>query len=59
MLRWSFMLFILAVVEGGLSHSGSGEGSALIAKISLVLAACLFILFQRVNYQQEHNERKA
>jgi uncharacterized membrane protein YtjA (UPF0391 family) len=46
MLRWSFMLFVLAAVEGTLSHNGTGEGSALIAKISFALATMLFILFQ-------------
>jgi uncharacterized membrane protein YtjA (UPF0391 family) len=57
MLRWSFMLFVLSLVEGFLSRSPGGEGSALVAKISLIGAICLFIAFQRANERGAGEER--
>ncbi len=58
MLRWSFMLFVLSLVEGGLSHSQPREGSALIATISFIAATSLFILSQLMNYDHSNDERK-
>jgi uncharacterized membrane protein YtjA (UPF0391 family) len=59
MLRWSLLLFVLALVEGLLSRGGTGDGSALIAKISFVVATSLFVLFQVLNYHHTNDERKA
>jgi uncharacterized membrane protein YtjA (UPF0391 family) len=59
MLRWSFLLFVLALVEGGLSHNHPREGSALIATVSFIAATSLFILSQLMGYDNSHDERKA
>ena len=48
-LRWSFMLFMLSLVEGTLGRSNAAAGSLVIAKISLVLAITLFVIFHRVH----------
>jgi hypothetical protein len=58
MLRWSFMLFVLSVVEGILSRSPWGDGSALVSKLSLIGAICLFIAFQRMSERREGEERE-